>query len=220
MIDNRALRFFQHLPRLKTSDNGFFSEVSDIPMSIVDSMYDLAKTVELPPRLQKKYAWYRNDATHNLYSKDLCNIDGVAAHEHYQKVFNDQSAIVDPGFYSYDKNYNSNARQISWAPEYQLFKNSLASIGKQWRWCLLIRIDPMGWWSPKYNHPTPEEQDGYKLYWIPLNYVKNRLIAATGVGYFEPNVGKIYTLDGINHQYSTINIGMEPMYNLLGTCIR
>lgn len=220
MIDNRALRFFQHLPRLETSDNDFFSEVSDIPMSTVDSMYNLAKTVELPPRLQKKYAWYRNDATHNLYSKDLCNIDGVAAHEHYQKVFNDQSAIVDPGFYSYDKNYNSNARQISWAPEYQLFKNSLASIGKQWRWCLLIRIDPMGWWSPKYNHPTPEEQDGYKLYWIPLNYVKNRLIAATGVGYFEPNVGKIYTLDGINHQYSTINIGVEPMYNLLGTCIR
>jgi len=219
MIDNRAIRFFQHLPRLETSDNDFFSEVSDIPMSTVDSMYDLAKTVELPPRLQKKYAWYRNDATHNLYSRDLCNIDGIAVHEHYQKVFTNQSAVVDPGFYSYDKNHNSNAQQISWASEYELFKNSLASIGKQWRWCLLIRIDPMAWWSPKNNHPTAAVKDDYKLYWIPLNYVKNRLVGAAGVGYFEPELGKIYTLDGVNYQYSTINLGLEPMYNLLGIAI-
>jgi len=220
MIDDRSIRFFQHLPKLEISNNSFFTEVGDISNDSLNLMYQLATTIDLHPRLQKKYTWYRNDATHNLYSKDLCNLDGIAAHEHYQKIFTTLTADTTPGFYNCTKNYNSNAQKISWSPEHELFKDSLVSLGKQWRWCLLIRIEPMGWWSPKFNHPTPEEQQGYKLYWIPLNYVKNRLIAATGVGYFEPAVGKIYTLDGINYQYSTINIGMEPMYNLLGTCVR
>ena len=220
MIDNRTIKFFQRLPKLEASNNSFFKEIIDIPIDTVSLMYAEAKNVNIPLRTHKKYCWYRNDATHNVYSRDICNINGIAAHEHYQKVFTNQSAVVESGVYSYDKNHNSNAQQISWAPEYELFKNSLAPIGKQWRWCLLIKIDPMGYWSPKFNIPTPEERDGYKLYWIPLNFVKNRFIAASNIGYFEPAIGKIYTLDGINHQYSTINIGVEPMYNLLGTCIR
>jgi len=222
MIDHRAIRFFQHLPRLPVSDNSFFTAVSDISSDHLSEMYTVAQTIHLPKREQKKYMWFRSDATGNLYSKDLCNTNGVPAHDHYQKMFKNKQSQEDLelGTYTYNKDYNSNAQKIEWLPEYEVFKNALDPIGKQWRWCLLIRIDPMGWWSPKHNHPTLGEQQDYKMYWIPLNQVKNRLIAATNVGYFEPNLGKIYTLDGVNYQYSTINLGLEPMYNLLGTCIK
>jgi hypothetical protein len=221
MIDSRAIRFFQNLSRLNNSDNDFFTAVSDIPLDQVHEMYTLAKTVKVTPRIQKKYTWYRNDATGNLNQKDLFNIDGIPVHEHYGKVFKNEQLPenLESGTYIYTKEYNSNAVKIEWLPEYEPFKNALKILDKEWRWVQLIKIDPMAWWSPKNNHPTDAIKDQYKLYWIPLNYVKNRLVGAVDVGYFEPKLGKIYTLDGIKYQYSTINIGLEPMYNLMGLVI-
>ena len=221
MIDHRAIRFFQSLPRLDKSNNEFFTAISDIPLDQVNEMYELAKTVQVPPRIQKRYTWYRSDATGNLNCKDLCNVDGQPAHEHYMKMFNNVELPedVDLGTYIYTKEYDSNAAKIEWLPEYAPFQNALSAINKQWRWVQMIKIDPMAWWSPKNNHPTDAVKDDYKMYWVPLNYVKNRLVGAAGVGYFEPELGKIYTLDGVNYQYSTINLGLEPMYNLLGIAI-
>jgi len=221
MIDHRAIRFFQSLPRLEHSDNPFFTAISDIPLDQVSEMYNLAKTVQVPPRIQKSYAWYRSDSTGNLNCKDLCNIDGIPAHEHYMKLFKNVETPkdIDPGTYIYTMDYDSNAAKIEWLPEFLPFKNALSTIGKEWRWVQMIKIDPMAWWSPKNNHPTDAVKGDYKMYWVPLNYVKHRFVGAATIGYFEPELGKIYTLDGVNYQYSTINLGLEPMYNLLGLAL-
>lgn len=221
MIDPRAIRFFQSVPKLYESDNECFTAVSDISDNQTTEMYELAKTVQVPPRIQKKYSWYREDATGNLNCKDLCNIDGKPAHDHYMKLFNDVTAPadIDLGTYIYTNTYNSNSVKIDWRENYAPFKDALSSINKQWRWVQMIKIDPLGWWSPKHNHPTESIIHNYKLYWVPLNYVQNRFIAVDNVGYFEPQLGKIYTLDGVNFKYSTINLGVEPMYNLLGIAI-
>jgi len=204
MIDRQTIKFFQHLPKLEESDNHFFESVFDITSADLKVMHDLAKTIDIPPRIRKKYRWYIDDHTDKLYSKDLCNVNGVPAHDHYQKMF--PGAVIENPI-------------LEWLPEYEPFKNALETIGKQWRWVMIVRIDPMGYWGPHYNIPGPEDQDNYTLYWIPLNQVKNRFFAAEDTGYFEPQAGKAYIQRGNIYKYSTINLGNEPMYNITGVCL-
>ena len=143
MIDSRAIRFFQSLSRLNNSDNDFFTAVSDIPLDQVHEMYTLAKTVKVTPRIQKKYTWYRNDATGNLNQKDLFNVDGIPVHEHYGKVFKNEQLPenLESGTYIYTKEYNSNAVKIEWLPEYEPFKNALKIFNKNKN--QMLEIEPM-----------------------------------------------------------------------------
>jgi len=202
MIDVRTIRFFQGLDKSNTSNHHFFEEVFDIAPDKLSTMHDIAKTIHIPPRTRKRYRWFNDDHTGNLYSVDLCNTDGVPAHEHYQKIFTG-SAVDEP--------------HLQWADGMELFRDILAPIGKQWRWVMLVRIDPMGWWGPHVNVPADKDKD-YTLYWIPLNQVKNRFFASQNSGYFEPQAGKAYIQRGHIYEYSTINLGLEPMYNITGVC--
>jgi len=205
MIDRQTIKFFQNLPKLEESNNNFFEAVFDIKSDILATMYNVAKTINIAPRGNKRYRWYIDDHTGNLYSKDLCNINGVPAHDHYKKMF--PGAVIENTI-------------LEWEPAYTPFKEALAPIRKQWRWVMIVRIDPLGWWGPHFNIPGPEDHDDYSLYWIPLNPVKNRFFGATDIGYFEPVVGKGYIQRGHKYRYSTINLGTEPMYNITGVCIK
>lgn len=201
MIDQKTIRFFQSLDKSSSSTSHFFESVCDLDSNELNQMYQLAKTIDIPPRTRKRYRWYQDDHTGNLYSKDLCNINGKPAHEYYNSLFN---KIETP--------------KIEWQPEYEPFKNALASIGKQWQWVMLVRIDPMGWWGPHVNVPADKGQD-YTLYWIPLNQVTNRFFGSQQSGYFEPQLGQAYIQRGHIYEYSTINLGLEPMYNITGVCL-
>ena len=202
MIDVRTIKFFQGLHKSNISNHDFFEGVFDIDSTKLANMHDKAKNILIPPRVRKRYRWYNDDHTGNLYSVDLCNVDGQPAHEHYQKIFTGQ-AINEP--------------HLQWADGMEDFCDILAPIGKQWRWVMLVRIDPMGWWGPHINVPADKDKD-YTLYWIPLNQVKNRFFASQNSGYFEPQVGKAYIQRGHVYEYSTINLGNEPMYNITGVC--
>ena len=200
MIDKKTIRFFQSLDKSPNTSSHFLESVCDIDLSKLDQMHQLAKTVNIPPRTRKRYRWYLDDHTGGFYSKDLCNIDGKPVHEYYNSLFN---KVETPS--------------LEWLPEYEPFKNSLAQIDKQWKWVMLVRIDPMGWWGPHINMPADKDKD-YTLYWIPLNQVKNRFFASQHSGYFEPLLGKAYIQRGNVYEYSTINLGNEPMYNITGVC--
>lgn len=200
MIDQRTIKFFQSLPKLTDPDKEFFEPAFDIFLNELETMYDVAQKVVIPPRVRKPYRWYLNDTTNGFNSVDLCNIDGVPAHDQYKKMFTNEE--LEQG-------------KISWQPEHDCFKRALEPIGKQWRWVMLVRIDPMGYWAPHLNIPGINEHD-YKLYWIPLNYDKHRYFAASDVGYFEPRLGTAYIQKGHIYTYSTINLSNTPMYNLAG----
>jgi len=203
MIDKRTLNFFKSLTHINPY-NSFFEPVGDLPKSTLDEMHVIAKSISIPERVRKKYRWYQDDHAGNLYSRDLCNINGVPAHDHYQRLF-PNSKITE--------------ESIEWIPEFYPFRDALLPIGKKWRWVMLVRIDPLGWWGPHFNIPGPDDKDNYNLYWIPLNQVKNRFFGAANLGYFEPQLGKIYKQYGHTYEYSTINLGTESMYNLAGVAI-
>jgi len=221
MIDHRAIRFFQGLSKVKESNHSFFTVVGDISLNHVNEMYQVAKSTMVPKRIQKSYTWFRDDAVGNLNSKDLYNANGTPVHVHYNTIFKDSKLPkeFEPGEYVYNEKYDSNAVKLDLLSEFETFRTVLSTINKTLAWLQLIKIDPMGYWSPKHNHPTEFVKDNYKLFWVPLNFVTNRFIGSYGCGYFEPKLGKIYAIDGVNYTYSTINIGMEPAYYLLATSV-
>lgn len=213
MIDRRTIKFFQELPRLEQSNNNFFEEDFDIPLDHVNALYELAKTITIPPRDMPGYSWYYDSYSSGLNSIDLYN-PGQPVHDHQHRIFKkDVSSSSDPMAYRYNDSTNSNAIQVPWDSKYKLFEDIANIVGRKWRWCQLIKTDPLGYWGVHRNNHFLKDTD-YRLTWIPLNYVKNRFVGGEDVGYFEPKLGKSYVLHGELYNYGGINLGTEPMYNI------
>lgn len=220
MIDRRTLKFFKELPKLEESNNDFFYEDFDIPIDYVQQLYQIAKSINIPPRVTPAYTWYHDAYTQGLNSIDLYNT-GDPVHEHRNKLFRDgQVNAPSHNFaYKYTSSFNSNALQIPWKSEYKLFEDLATLVNRRWHWVQLIKTDPLGYWGVHRNYHHMD-LDQYRLTWIPLNYVKNRFVGGEGVGYFEPRLGKSYILRGDIYNYGGINLGNEPMYNISAVMLR